>query len=100
MSGERVGVRAYRTLTRLYPRRFRDEYATDMVALFRRAMARRADVESLAPCGTRLGDHDSDPTPGDQDASNPEPSRPRHLPGHRRGQGSCSQSWAAPKGRP
>ncbi len=35
MSGERVAVRAYRTLTRLYPRRFRDEYGPDMVSLFR-----------------------------------------------------------------
>ena len=35
MSGERVAVRAYRKLTRLYPRRFRDEYGADMVALFR-----------------------------------------------------------------
>jgi hypothetical protein len=35
MSGERVAVRAYRALTRLYPRRFRNEYGADMVSLFR-----------------------------------------------------------------
>ena len=35
MNSERVAVRTYRALTRLYPRRFRDEYRADMVALFR-----------------------------------------------------------------
>jgi hypothetical protein len=35
VSRERVAVRAYGALTRLYPRRFRDEYGTDMVSLFR-----------------------------------------------------------------
>jgi hypothetical protein len=35
MSRERPAVRVYRALTRAYPRRFRDEYGADMVALFR-----------------------------------------------------------------
>lgn len=35
MSRERVAVRAYGVLTRLYPRRFRDEYGIDMVSMFR-----------------------------------------------------------------
>jgi hypothetical protein len=35
MTRDRVSVRAYRALTRLYPRRFRDEYGTDMVVLVR-----------------------------------------------------------------
>jgi hypothetical protein len=35
MSHERVVTRAYSALTWLYPRRFRNEYGTDMVSLFR-----------------------------------------------------------------
>ena len=35
MNGERVAVRLYGVLVRLYPRRFRDEYGADMVQLIR-----------------------------------------------------------------
>jgi hypothetical protein len=35
MSGGRVAVPVYRALVKLYPRRFRDEYGDDMVAVFR-----------------------------------------------------------------
>lgn len=35
MSSERFAVRVYRTLMGMYPRRFRDDYASDMVQLMR-----------------------------------------------------------------
>ncbi len=35
MSRDPIAVRAYGAFIRLYPRRFRDEYGTDMVAMFR-----------------------------------------------------------------
>jgi hypothetical protein len=35
VNGDRAAVRAYRAVTRLYPRRFRSDYGTDMVSLFR-----------------------------------------------------------------
>ena len=35
MNGDRATVRVYRSLLRLYPREFRDEYGTDMVQLLR-----------------------------------------------------------------
>ncbi len=35
MSRDPVALRTYRSLVKLYPRRFRDEYGADMVAMFR-----------------------------------------------------------------
>ena len=101
MNRDPVAVRVYGAVTRLYPRQFRDELRRRHGLAVPRPVPRRIDVaRGVRARGRRPRDHDPDPAPGGNDAQNPEPTRPDHLPGDRRSADCSSPPSAAATRRP